>query len=366
MKLASSFSGTNGALLSFIVTASVWLCYSFKTYSQEQVQRHEREECEEILRLRYLLKREKALRDEERVGRIAAQRKARIEVVTESERNGYRFRAIAHIESPFPDRRGTPRQPTLVTSSRGCIVFDRTQIQYEHYQELSQFSHVWVLFVFHENTNGDIAVSVDKEIIGSTLKHKGVRSSPAKIAPPRLQGKRVGCLSTRSPHRPNPLGLSVCRVLRVDERGIEISCVDMVDGTPVLDVKPYIPYDIIPSNLPLPMQSSVGEDQYLRVPEWVYEADIPLRSVRFEAAALDSLRAVVSSGGMKMGYSEEEAVQLISQVLRQDIRSLKQGRGTSEGVGSELILYEARIDNLHLKFVTFASEILIQEVGPCY
>jgi hypothetical protein len=141
----------------------------------------------------------------------------------------------------------------------------------------------------------------------------------------------------------------------------------MVDGTPVLDVKPYIPYDIIASNLPLPMQSGMdSEDQYLRVPEWVYEADIPLRSVRFEAAALNSLRNVVSSGRMKVRYSEDEAVQLISQVLRQDIRSLKQGRGSSENVDSDLVLYEARIDNLHLKFVTLASEILIREVGSCF
>ena len=75
-----------------------------------------------------------------------------------------------------------------------------------------QFSHIWVVWVFHKNTNVDAAAKTNNQ------KNKTV---PAKIQPPRLHGARVGCLSTRSPHRPNPIGLSVAEVRRVsvmDER----------------------------------------------------------------------------------------------------------------------------------------------------
>ena len=72
--------------------------------------------------------------------------------------------------------------------------------------------------MFHENTNTDA-------------------TSLAKIKPPRLFGKKVGCLSTRSPHRPNALGLSVCEVISVTNESIELACIDMMDGTPVLDSK---------------------------------------------------------------------------------------------------------------------------------
>lgn len=97
---------------------------------------------------------------------------------------------------------------------------------------LDGFSHVWVVFVFHENT--------------VRAGNRGLSSFQAKITPPRL-GRRVGVFSTRSPHRPNPIGLSVCQILRVDEksRTLTLGGVDLVDGTPILDIKPYVPYDSV-------------------------------------------------------------------------------------------------------------------------
>ena len=157
------------------------------------------------------------LRAVERAGRISVQQ-AKRQVKNESIReNGYSYRAIGVVESPFPDRRGTPRQPSLVPAAKGKIRFDRKLIQKDHFQELSQFSHVWVLFVFHNNTN------TEKD------------SLAAKIKPPRLHGVKVGCLSTRSPHRPNNIGLSVCEVVSVGDDFLELRCMDMVNGTPVLD-----------------------------------------------------------------------------------------------------------------------------------
>lgn len=162
--------------------------------------------------------RQKQLRQEERAGRIALETGKRKQKQTvQKSSSSLQLQVIGHIRSPFPDRRGTPRQPQLVPAATGLIVFDRQLIQHAHFAELAQFSHIWVIFSFHENTNdsGD--------------------QSKAKIRPPRLHGQSVGCLSTRSPHRPNAIGLSVCEVVEVTEAGITVRSIDMVDGTPILD-----------------------------------------------------------------------------------------------------------------------------------
>lgn len=164
---------------------------------------------------------QKKLREDERLSRIALQRNQRSSVQASLIDNGYTYQAIGHVESPFREKRGTPRQPLLVPSSIGMIKFNKKIIQYSHFEELKEFSHIWVLFVFSENTD------IEKN------------SRVAKIRPPRLHGEKVGCLSTRSPHRPNNIGLSVCEVLSVTPEGIQIKCIDMVDQTPVLDGKLY-------------------------------------------------------------------------------------------------------------------------------
>ena len=199
-----------------LFVCSAWLCCGLLSG------RNIRTELQEAL------SREKRLRDTERIGRITAERRLREQVSAENEAKGFRFKAIGHIQSIYPDRRGTPRQPILVTAGRGRIVFDKHQIQHEHYSELSQFSHIWVVFVFHENTNitkddrHNSTVNMGKRNVNM----KGVKNISAKIAPPRLHGTKVGCLSTRSPHRPNPIGLSVCAIEDVQPGFIEIS------GTP--------------------------------------------------------------------------------------------------------------------------------------
>ena len=101
------------------------------------------------------LQKEKDLREKERLGRISVQKKTRDRLNGENLKLGYQYRPIGFVESPFPDRRGTPRQPVLVPAALGKIRFDKSIIQFEHFKEIIQFSHIWVVFVFHENTNGD-------------------------------------------------------------------------------------------------------------------------------------------------------------------------------------------------------------------
>ena len=89
------------------------------------------------------------LRETERKGRINAEKKLKEQVLQERYEYGYSFQNIGHIESIYINRRGTPRQPILVTSGKGRIVFNKQLIQYEHYKELAEFSHIWyIIFIY--------------------------------------------------------------------------------------------------------------------------------------------------------------------------------------------------------------------------
>jgi tRNA-Thr(GGU) m(6)t(6)A37 methyltransferase TsaA len=258
------------------------------------------------------LQKEKDLREKERLGRIRVQKKTRDRLNGENLKLGYQYRPIGFVESPFPDRRGTPRQPVLVPAALGKIRFDKSIIQFEHFKEIIQFSHIWVVFVFHENTNGDTDAC----------------QVPARIKPPRLGGQKVGCLTTRSPHRPNAIGLSVCEVVEVGSDFICVSGIDMVDGTPVLDIKPYIPYDSIhlqsedglSDSLPLPLpmsvaaSSSVFKERRLKVPSWIIDSDIPLHPVIFEDSALEALDDLILDRLLAHCSSSVQATDLITQV----------------------------------------------------
>jgi tRNA-Thr(GGU) m(6)t(6)A37 methyltransferase TsaA len=142
------------------------------------------------------------------------------------------FDPIGFVESPFKDKYGIPRQPSLAPSARGKIKLKNDPDLVTALKTIDQFSHLWVVFVFHDH---------------------GGRNWKPSIRPPRLGGRqKVGVLASRSPHRPNPIGLSAVRIEGVNllaEGGpeIAISGLDLLDQTPVLDVKPYIPYaDAIP------------------------------------------------------------------------------------------------------------------------
>jgi len=148
----------------------------------------------------------------------------------------FRFEPIAFIQTPFTQRFGIPRQPGLVPEAKGIIKF-RNDPDFQHaLKGMEHFSHLWIVFVFHS--------------------HGGNKWKPT-IRPPRLGGKeKMGVLASRSPHRPNPVGLSACEIESIDlmAKGgpeIRVRGVDLLDGTPILDIKPYIPYaDSIPEANP--------------------------------------------------------------------------------------------------------------------
>lgn len=134
---------------------------------------------------------------------------------------------IATINSCYSSKFGIPRQPGLVQTATATLKLLPPYNQPEAFRGIEGFSHLWILFVFHE--------SIQKEF-------------KATVRPPRLGGnERLGVFATRSNFRPNPIGLSVVELLSVKETTLTLGGGDFLDGTPVLDIKPYIPYvDRIP------------------------------------------------------------------------------------------------------------------------
>ena len=137
---------------------------------------------------------------------------------------------IAKVHSCFTEKFGIPRQPLLADASRASIELLPPMNTPDAVAGLEQNSHLWVIFQFHE--------------VAGQWSHK--------VRPPRLGGnKKLGVLATRSPFRPNNIGLSVVRLIEVRTHPkveLIVAGADLLDGTPVLDIKPYIPYaDAIPS-----------------------------------------------------------------------------------------------------------------------
>ncbi|XP_055532751.1 tRNA (adenine(37)-N6)-methyltransferase [Wyeomyia smithii] len=139
--------------------------------------------------------------------------------------NSILLKPIGIIRTVFPEKRAVPRQANV-----GSRLISRIELNLsvfnnpEHaFEGLEKFSHIWIIYHFHRNQ----------------AHHK------AKVAPPRLSGERVGVFSTRSPHRPCPIGLSLVQLDKIENSTIFFYGTDMVDETPVLDIKPYIPqYDV--------------------------------------------------------------------------------------------------------------------------
>lgn len=129
---------------------------------------------------------------------------------------------IAHIETPFREKFGVPRQAGLV-DYEARVVFEPEYRVAEAVRGLEDFEYIWLIWQFH---------LVEREEWSPTVR------------PPRLGGnRRVGVFATRSPFRPNPIGLSSVRLLRIEPGPVlVVSGADLVDGTPILDIKPYIPY----------------------------------------------------------------------------------------------------------------------------
>lgn len=131
---------------------------------------------------------------------------------------------IGFIKTVFAEKRAVPRQANIAETilSRVELCKDLYTNPEQSLDTLQDFSHIWIIYHFHKNDS----------------------HAKPKISPPRLEGQKVGVFATRSPHRPNPIGMSLVKLDRIEGSKIYFYGSDMVDDTPVVDIKPYIPnYD---------------------------------------------------------------------------------------------------------------------------
>ena len=139
----------------------------------------------------------------------------------------FQHQAIGFLKTRFKEKFGVPRQSLMMREARGVLKLKPDPSYAQALLHLEKFSHLWLVFVFHQDMD------------------KPWRPT---IRPPRLDAPRkVGLFASRSPHRPNPIGISAVKLESIDLQapgGIEIhvSGVDLLDGTPILDIKPYLPY----------------------------------------------------------------------------------------------------------------------------
>ncbi|MDD5758524.1 MAG: tRNA (N6-threonylcarbamoyladenosine(37)-N6)-methyltransferase TrmO [Desulfobulbaceae bacterium] len=139
----------------------------------------------------------------------------------------YYFSPIGYIQSCFKEKFGVARQSMMIPQALGVLKLNPDPAYPNSLNHLKEFSHLWIIFVFHKNI---------------------AKGWKPLINPPRLEApKQVGVFASRSPHRPNPLGMSAVKLEKIDfsaPGGIELhlSGLDILDGTPVLDIKPYLSF----------------------------------------------------------------------------------------------------------------------------
>ena len=251
-------------------------------------------------------------------------------------------------ESWFTTKNGTPRQPTICRNSKGTIDIEEMATNFPNcsnpqyaIENLSEFSHIWIIFYFDQSVQHQDA-SIPSSEYNQTF-------AKTKVAPPRLGGQRVGLFSTRSPHRPNLIGLTLAKLEAVNGSKLHVSGIDLLQGTPILDIKPYIPHydmppkllavissesELNPSDKSEPLSdindSSVNltnkeqfnvilnqnSDNYaVRTPSWVQNKSL---KVLYTQRSLNDIDGIVQSGNVD---NKEELLASITSILQADPRS---------------------------------------------
>jgi tRNA (Thr-GGU) A37 N-methylase len=266
------------------------------------------------------------------------------------------FPRIGVVQSVYRLCVGTPRQGMLAPHARGTIRLEIPQAEVA-VQGLERFSHIWIVFVFHLNTVSSTSSSSSSSSSNNDNNnhhHQSHSRPPAKIAPPALGGIKVGTFATRSPHHYNPIGITLAKLDRIRTvkqynnnnnnhtpttktnskqkmtlvTYLDVSGIDLVDGTPVLDIKPYVAtYD--------------APTEYSTVPAWVSEGLNQRRTVHFTETAKAQLHQIINMvhddvlpGGdtVLQFYDDYESImKCIQEVLAVDVRSSYQTNKARNG-----------------------------------
>ncbi|OGR53275.1 MAG: tRNA (N6-threonylcarbamoyladenosine(37)-N6)-methyltransferase TrmO [Elusimicrobia bacterium GWA2_62_23] len=209
-----------------------------------------------------------------------------------------RMQILGVLESCFKEKFGTPRQPHLAPGSTARLRVHPRYSPGHSLAGLANFSHVWLLSWFHLNTN---------------------KTFHPKIHPPRMKGGKIGVFASRSPHRPNPIGLSLARLEKVEGDTLHLSGIDLIDGTPILDVKPYLHFS---DSAPAPQAG------------WVPDHAFPELEVEVSARAAKDLERCAGAENLRA---------LIIDVLGHDPRNRRDATQMKEGADLEFFICDREV-----------------------
>ncbi|CAN5950684.1 unnamed protein product [Sphagnum jensenii] len=239
------------------------------------------------------------------------------------------LKPIGSIQTCFQEKFGVPRQSLQLPSAVGVIKLNPDPQYRDALRHLEGFSHLWIVFLFHEHLE---------------------QTWRPLITPPRVDAPgKIGVFASRSPHRPNPIGLSAVKLEKIDFDAIggieiEVSGVDLLNGTPILDIKPYLPYvDQIPS-------AKGG---------WT-ETEIPKFAVQFTTVAREQIQ---SAAIRHQAIAQGKLNALITEMLELDPRPTSQKKAfpisdpTSEG-----LTFAFRILDLDVKWRIKNGAIEVEEL----
>ena len=199
------------------------------------------------------------------------------------------LRPVAHMVSDFPEKFGIPRQAGIVPELESAVVFEPEYRDPEALRGIGGFSHLWLIWQFSESLT---------ETFSPTVR------------PPRLGGNtRMGVFATRSPFRPNGLGLSCVELARIEERPglgtvLVVRGADLMDGTPIFDVKPYVPYADCRPEASGGFAPDAGETLRVEIPETL----LP----KVPADRLPALRGVLANEPRPRDQNDPERVYAMS------------------------------------------------------
>ena len=241
------------------------------------------------------------------------------------------FNSIGTLISCFPEKFSSPRQGNLLELTRAKIVLKKN-IDMHSFDGIENFTYIWIIYVFHLNQN----------------------FLSSKVTPPKYPGdensKKLGIFATRTPHRYNPIGLTLCKFNKIEGREIFISCVDMITGTPILDIKPYHHLESV--------DVFANGNKYAN---WIYNSCQSKKcEVIIKDEAVNNIEKILEDKDKKLIFydKKEDLLELIKGVLEIDPHS----KYTHKQEGN--LLYGFHVDKLNViyRYNAQTQKVIVEEI----